>query len=381
MKHTIPPRGTEVTEADELARLVPAPHAPELSDDRHDALRRFLVNEIDTSTRVPAPVRPRSRRLAVALSAGAGGIAAVFAAAVFTLGSHGTASGPAAGKASALPSVTQSGIVRVEPGSAAKTGAVLTQIAYVAASQQAPVPREDQFVYVKSAVAWTQESAAGKNAGRRVLDSLHEREIWLAQEKAAKRVDPSRIRPKVWRPDSKGPIYSFGILRERGETMPLYGPMPNEGPTYRQLAALPTDPDALLRKIYSSTEGRGDGPDAEAFNYIGDLLRESIAPPEVTAALYRAAAKIPGVIIVPDAVDAAGRHGFGVAHVSQGERYEWIFDSHTMQYLGEREYLVADTPGGKAGMLTGTTAVLTRGVADKAGEIPRPPARTPTVGM
>ena len=26
MKHTIPPRGTEVTEADELARLVPAPH-------------------------------------------------------------------------------------------------------------------------------------------------------------------------------------------------------------------------------------------------------------------------------------------------------------------------------------------------------------------
>jgi hypothetical protein len=162
--------------------------------------------------------------------------------------------------------------------------------------------------------------------------------------------------------------------------MPLYGPMPNEGPTYRQLASLPTDPDALLSKIYDLTQGRGDGSDAEAFTYIGDLLRESIAPPDVTAALYRAAAKIPGVIVVPDAVDAAGRHGFGVAHVSQGERSEWIFDSRTMQYLGEREYLVEDTPGGKAGMLTGTTAVITRGVVDKAGSLPAPSKSTPATG-
>ncbi len=79
-------------------------------------------------------------------------------------------------------------------------------------------------------------------------------------------------------------------------------------------------PRALLAMINTAGQGHGPGPAAEAFTTIGDLLGESIAPPEVSAALYRAAALIPGVTVVPDAVDAAGRHGVAVAFDGSGTR-------------------------------------------------------------
>lgn len=69
-------------------------------------------------------------------------------------------------------------------------------------------------------------------------------------------------------------------------------------PSYRFLQTLPTDPRALLDMIYAGTKGAGQSPDQEAFPTIGDLLRESIPPPAVSAALYRAAALIPGVTLV-----------------------------------------------------------------------------------
>lgn len=55
----------------------------------------------------------------------------------------------------------------------------------------------------------------------------------------------------------------------------------------------------------------------EAFITIGDLLRNTIAPPRVAAALYRAAALIPGVTLIPDATDAIGRPGVAVGHRGQ----------------------------------------------------------------
>lgn len=83
-----------------------------------------------------------------------------------------------------------------------------------------------------------------------------------------------------------------------------------------------------------------------------------------------AAAKIPGVVLVKDATDAAGRHGEAIAHVSNGERAEYIFDHNTHPFLGERSHLIKNTPEGKAGMLTGTSAILTRAVVNKMGDLP-----------
>jgi hypothetical protein len=52
--------------------------------------------------------------------------------------------------------------------------------------------------------------------------------------------------------------------------------------------------------------GRQPRPE-EAFTTIGDLLREAIAPPRVSAALYGTAALIPGVVVVPNATTTPGR--------------------------------------------------------------------------
>ncbi len=57
----------------------------------------------------------------------------------------------------------------------------------------------------------------------------------------------------------------------------------------------------------------------------GDLLRTMEARPGVSAALYRAAARIPGVVLVSEATDSVGRAA--VARVHNGERTEANFRS------------------------------------------------------
>jgi hypothetical protein len=61
-----------------------------------------------------------------------------------------------------------------------------------------------------------------------------------------------------------------------------------------------------------------------------------------------------------DAVDAVGCHGVALAlHDSfDGSRSEWIFDSKTFAYPGERSVQVEPKDGVKAGAILGTTAVF-----------------------
>jgi hypothetical protein len=133
-------------------------------------------------------------------------------------------------------------------------------------------------------------------------------------------------------------------------------------PSYRLLQSLSTDPHTLLNLIYEKAAGAGQSPDQEAFTTIGDLLRESIAPPEVSAALFRAAALIPGVTVVANAVDAAGRPGRAVSFTYNGEQQEWIFDQQSLQMLGELDIV--------NGTLTGKSAIITRGFVDHPGQVP-----------
>ena len=134
-------------------------------------------------------------------------------------------------------------------------------------------------------------------------------------------------------------------------------------PTYRFLQSLPTDPHALLSLIEREMEGQLPRPE-EAFTTIGDLLRESIAPPKVSAAIYRAAALIPGVTVVGSATDAIGRHGVAVAFTYQGTRTEWIFSRQTLQYLGERDIDLAN------GATNGMSAITQRAFVDHVGQLP-----------
>ncbi|MEV5173665.1 hypothetical protein AB0L10_21835 [Streptomyces flaveolus] len=76
--------------------------------------------------------------------------------------------------------------------------------------------------------------------------------------------------------------------------------------------------------------------------------------------------------VVPDAVDAAGRHGVAIARKDPDNptRDEWIFDRRTHEFLGERSVATEDYPGVKKGQVTSDTAVLRRAVVDRAGQRP-----------
>ncbi|MFI6519743.1 CU044_5270 family protein [Spirillospora sp. NPDC050679] len=322
-----PRRGPEPDELAELVRLLPPPGDPELSDGRHHLLKEHLMLQIEEP--VTAPHRPKRRRLVL--------LAAPLAAAAVTAGMF---VGFQGGGDTPPPPAAKFG----DEGSAT---VLLDRISLVAAQRPALPVRENQFVYIKSKVAWTTQIGNGP----RVPQRLREREIWLPQSPGKR-----------------------GLLREGGgKGIALVGS--KNDLTYRKLAAMPTEPGALLAGVYAKIPKSDKTADpaarnAAAFQELGELLTEQILPPKLAAAVYRAAAKIPGVLVVRDSVDAAGRHGVAVALVAHGERSEWIFDKKTLNYLGERGYMVEDTKLAKKGMTTATTAVLQRGVANKAGELP-----------
>jgi hypothetical protein len=79
------------------------------------------------------------------------------------------------------------------------------------------------------------------------------------------------------------------------------------------------------------------------FEFIGDVLRDNLAPPDVQAAIFRALPMIPGVQLQRDAEDAAGRHGVAFARVHDRHiRVELILDPRTYEYLGLRQTTVRD---------------------------------------
>ncbi|MFF8381653.1 CU044_5270 family protein [Streptomyces sp. NPDC015661] len=336
-----------------MARLLPLPPERNLSARHHQALKAQLLREFRQDT-APAAARPRSgvRRLTFAAVPLAAGTLALTLTTSGLLDQEPATDPNAAGvpaPGSTAPQATPAAVL-------------LDRIATVAASKPAPAVRDDQYVYVASTVAWSSQSDVDPTMR---LDTPHSRKVWFS-------VDGSRP----------------GLLHEKGKEIPLAGDLDKSGrpasdhpagnpaptlnsPTYRYLESLPTDPDALLKKIYDETKGSGPGPDQEAFVTIGDLLREQLTPPKVSAALYKAAARIPGVTVVGDSVDAAGRHGIAVARVHAGERTEWIFDSNTLEFLGERGIMVEDTEWAKSGQITATTAILTRGITNKPGDTPR----------
>jgi hypothetical protein len=90
-------------------------------------------------------------------------------------------------------------------------------------------------------------------------------------------------------------------------------------------------------------------------------------PARLRAGLYGALALVPGVELVGDVTDRAGRHGTAVAFTEVGMRDELIFDPATSEMLAERTVLVdpaaAQIPLPK-GTVIGDSAYLERAVVD-----------------
>jgi hypothetical protein len=91
------------------------------------------------------------------------------------------------------------------------------------------------------------------------------------------------------------------------------------GVSWDGLWYLPTDPAKLDQLLSSGINGAGPDDDSEMFVIVGDLLRESPAPPALRKALWEVAATIPGITLVGEVTDHAGRAGVAVER--HGTRY------------------------------------------------------------
>ena len=234
----------------------------------------------------------------------------------------------------------------------------LNHAAAAAARQPAQRVRDSQYMYIASMERWAATSAAaGGGDGRTVVQPLHKREIWLSVSNIC--------RPGLLRYSSPGPARKMNVT---GISCPNRGSW--DYPTYRFLQALPTDPRTLLNMIYAAAKRQGHGPNRDAFATIGDMLREAVAPPDISAALYRAAALIPGVRVIPHATDILGQSGIGVQFTRSKPpapgvppyRPTWIFNPTTLQWIGE-------TDGTVHGKMMGSV-VLDRAIVDRLGQQP-----------
>ena len=353
-------------EISELTRLLPVPDERDLPAGRQQILKEHLMTELrqlDPMNRPPASDYRRKRPRGLAAVAGAGVLAVAVAATAFVAGQ--------AMSAHPKSSPQSSGPARAG-GSAAAV--LLAKIADAAASQPTPTVRDSEFMYIRSAVAYEEDTIVN---GRETstMEKPHERQVWLP-------VADLCVTGLLTEDGSSTPLSPFPVVNGKVEYPPaakagrpsqpgapgLNFTCPSEGylgdATYRLLQSLPTSPHALLNYLKTGKKWTNDDPATE----IGDLIREAIIPPAVAAALYRVAALLPGAIVVPDATNAVGQHGIGIAWASTDAaheyRTEWIFNQTSLQYIGERNY------NAKTGVVYGESAILQRAFVNKAGQLP-----------
>jgi hypothetical protein len=238
---------------------------------------------------------------------------------------------------------------------------LLAKAADAAARQPAPQVRDGQYMYIETTTAGPSDVF---------------RELGVKPPPVPRHIRLKLTTSRIWVPVGKscGPTYKRSSSANGKTVIQTYSGEKCAGigslndPTYRLLQTLPTNPRTLLALIYRVERGHGPGPDQEAFVTIGDLLRDTIAPPKVAAALYRAAALIPGVTLIPHATDAIGRHGVAVGRIGPGVdggiRDELIFSRATWRLIGERTVIA------RTGETTSATAIIGRAFVDHYGQIP-----------
>lgn len=108
-------------------------------------------------------------------------------------------------------------------------------------------------------------------------------------------------------------------------------------PLNEAMKTLPRDPGALLGRIEEKTRGAGPSPQSEALMTIADTLRIGGAPADVRAALFKAAALIPGMSVADRQMTLDGRTGvaMGVENADATLRQDIVVDPGTGLLIGE----------------------------------------------
>lgn len=304
---------------------------------RLQARKEQLVSQIHAEhTRVHRPATRRRWPLAIAATA-AVAVVAIVASVVLPSGETGGASPAAA--------------------------AVLRHAAQIAAGRQAAAPPgPGQFVYTKSEGLVENTTVPAGGRAFNVFQTVT-RESWIAPDGSG-RIHQTEGQPRLATPADRAAWIADGrpdLNDGSGNEDTTLDP---GGLTYVDLSKLPTDPGQLKQLIETRSIEGGPPGDAETFTIIGDLLRETYAPPGVRSALYTIASELPGVELIGATHDHLGRPGTGVSFVSHGYGQELIFDSQTSALLAEQSV------DEHTGAVVEWTCYLSSGVVDSTTAMP-----------
>ena len=362
-----------MNELDLLRRL--RSDVPELEGDAVDTAEDRVMRTILSPSRRPARRRRGLR------PAWAGALTATAAAAVVVAVVVQVTGGPA-------PHGSSSDGLKMRPVSAVE----LLDNAALTAERTPPLhPHPGQFIVYESV-----STAAAYGADWRYL-SRAKVTIWASVDATQEGATSSQVLPPQPYPGWPLPAAANdGVGSIASHPNPICDPHPadNIRTDYAYLSTLPTDPATMLTILKNRRSG-DPSADNRAWTAAGDLIRASYLPPAQRAAVFQAAKLIPGVTLVPNVEDAAGRTGIAVARIdnTRGVRDELIFNPTTFQFQGERTFVVdpakAETavpvpvPTGKTPPVTtnpGTpaptdtgllnTAVLSVTVSDTAPKFP-----------
>jgi hypothetical protein len=288
--------------------------------------RRKLLHRVDPSATVAKPARRRrtAKRVGFVSLATAAIVAALVAGDVL---------GPTGWRGAATAQAAQ----------------VLNEAAQTTIKTADPVVNPGQYLKIQSSNLW----------GSFSVDENGKEFQWLDTENMTMYIPANRNEEWVWERSGRIPTVFFDeASREyektlqydspkgyvlRGPNGAFYGSAPDQSgfPSPEYLASFPRDPHMLLNNIFKKTIGQGQSIDGEAVVFIADLLRTGMVPADLRAALYKAAALIPGVTVTDDQATLNGRKGIAIGRVEEVShtRQDIIIDPQTGLLIGERQVL------------------------------------------
>jgi hypothetical protein len=203
-------------------------------------------------------------------------------------------------------------------------GEAIELAAAYAAARPFTQPRPDQWAYIELKIVTPDPSHGGTT-------SQTLRKSWYRIDGTQRAI-----------PNSSGQIEITTHPEDEGRVGPKPALNPHDYPT---LAGMPSDPQALLAFLRAGLEPVADpnlDRSGSLFGLIGYILRENVLPPDVTAALLRAAALIPGVTQLPGTVTVDGHPAIAVGLVVEGLREDILLDPGTKEFLGSQSVGVAE---------------------------------------
>ncbi|MDQ0680888.1 hypothetical protein QFZ30_004270 [Arthrobacter pascens] len=269
-------------------------------------------------------------------------------------------------------------VVRPSPGAIAEAAEVLNDAAAATIQTSDPVVGPGQYLKIDTTSVYAAGVLLGDDpkAARRTVEWLdkYSDHLYIPSDQTAEWIwnREARIPTTFFSEDAKAeatkyqqsqagdPTRMGELLRAPGgnfygEQRMLFAGLPlAEG-----VKTLPRDPQALLDTIRQL-----DNPDrseAETLESIAAALQTGVVPADLRAALYKAAALIPGVTVVDREANLDGKAGtaIGIEDPDRGTRMDIIIDPATGLLIGQRKVTLTAGETFPAGTATGWTSVQT----------------------